>query len=66
MSTNNINLSTKKNNEQKEYVFAVAAIFFAVLFLVTLFYFKYSKVNSAKDSKQQQQQESMNSVVQIR
>jgi heme/copper-type cytochrome/quinol oxidase subunit 2 len=65
MSTNNINLSTKKNNEQKEYVFAVAAIFFAVLFLVTLFYFKYSKVNSAKDSKQQQQ-ESMNSVVQIR
>ena len=72
MSTNNINLSTKKNNEQKEYVFAVAAIFFAVLFLATLFYFKYSKVNSAKDSKQQQQQqqqqqqESMNSVVQIR
>jgi hypothetical protein len=65
MSTNNINLIMKKNNDQKEYVFAVAAIFFAVLFLATLFYFKYSKVNSTKDSKQQQQ-ESMNSVVQIR
>jgi preprotein translocase subunit SecG len=57
MSTNNINLSTKKNNDQKEYVFAVAAIFFAVLFLVTLFYVKYSNVNSTIDSKQQQQQQ---------
>ena len=55
MATNNINLSMKKNNEQKEYVFAVAAIFFAVLFLVTLFYVKYSNVNSTIDSKQKQE-----------
>ena len=56
MSTNNINLSSKKNIEQKEYVFAVAAIFFAVLFLVTLFYFKYSNVKNTRDSKQKQQE----------
>ena len=56
MSTNNINLSMKKNNDQKEYVFAVAAILFAVLFLVTLFYVKYSNVNSTIDSKQKQQE----------
>ena len=56
MSTNNINLSMKKNNDQKEYVFAVAAIFFAVLFLVTLFYVKYSNVNSTINSKQKQQE----------
>jgi phosphotransferase system glucose/maltose/N-acetylglucosamine-specific IIC component len=56
MSTNNINLSMKKNNDQKEYVFAVAAIFFAVLFLVTLFYVKYSNVKNARDSKQKQQE----------
>jgi phosphotransferase system glucose/maltose/N-acetylglucosamine-specific IIC component len=62
MSTNNINLSMKKNNDQKEYVFAVAAIFFAVLFLVTLFYVKYSNVNSTIDS-EQKQQEAVNSVV---
>ena len=62
MSTNNINLSTKKNNDQKEYVFAVAAIFFAVLFLVTLFYVKYSNENSTIDS-EQKQQESISSVV---
>jgi NADH:ubiquinone oxidoreductase subunit 6 (subunit J) len=62
MSTNNINLSTKKNNEQKEYVLAVAAIFFAVLFLVTLFYVKYSNENSTIDS-EQKQQESISSVV---
>jgi|TARA_B110000208_G_scaffold90694_1_gene114236 hypothetical protein len=62
MSTNNINLSTKKNNEQKEFVFAVVAIFFAVLFLVTLFYVKYSNVNSTIDS-EQKQQESISSVV---
>ena len=62
MSTNNINLSTKKNNEQKEFVFAVVAIFFAVLFLVTLFYVKYSNVNSTIDS-EQKQQEAVNSVV---
>tara|TARA_B110000240_G_scaffold18121_1_gene18486 strand:- start:398 stop:595 length:198 start_codon:yes stop_codon:yes gene_type:complete len=62
MSTNNINLSMKKNNEQKEYVFAVAAIFFAVLFLVTLFYVKYSNENSTIDS-EQKQQESISSVV---
>ena len=62
MSTNNINLSKKKNNEQKEYVFAVAAIFFAVLFLVTLFYVKYSNENSTIDS-EQKQQESISSVV---
>ena len=58
----NINLSKKKNNEQKEYVFAVAAIFFAVLFLVTLFYVKYSNENSTIDS-EQKQQESISSVV---
>ena len=62
MSTNNINLSMKKNNEQKEYVFAVAAILFAVLFLVTLFYVKYSNTNSILDSKQKQQ-EPISSVV---
>ena len=62
MSTNNINLSTKKNNEQKEFVFAVVAIFFAVLFLVTLFYVKYSNENSTIDS-EQKQQESISSVV---
>ena len=56
MSTNNLNLSSKKNIEQKDYVFAVAAIFFAVLFLVTLFYFKYSNVKNTKDSKQKQQE----------
>ena len=56
MSTNNINLSMKKNNDQKEYVFAVAAIFFAVLFLVTLFYVKYSNVKNTRDSKQKQQE----------
>jgi phosphotransferase system glucose/maltose/N-acetylglucosamine-specific IIC component len=56
MSTNNINLSMKKNNEQKEYVFAIAAIFFAVLFLITLFYFKYSNENSTIDSTQKQQE----------
>ena len=55
MSANNINLSTKKNNEQKEYVFAVAAIFFAVLFLVTLFYSKYSNENSSINSTPKQQ-----------
>jgi cell division protein FtsX len=52
----------KKNNDQKEYVFAVAAILFAVLFLVTLFYVKYSNVNSTIDSKQKQQ-ESISAVV---
>jgi ABC-type phosphate transport system permease subunit len=62
MSTNNINLRMKKNNDQKEYVFAVAAILFAVLFLVTLFYVKYSNVNSTIDSKQKQQ-ESISAVV---
>ena len=62
MSTNNINLSMKKNNEQKEYVFAVAAILFAVLFLVTLFYANYSNVNSTIDSKHKQQ-EPISSVV---
>jgi len=62
MSTNNINLSMKKNNDQKEYVFAVAAILFAVLFLVTLFYVKYSNVNGTIDSKQKKQ-ESISSVV---
>jgi NADH:ubiquinone oxidoreductase subunit 6 (subunit J) len=62
MSTNNINLSVKKNNDQKEYVFAVAAIFFAVLFLVTLFYVKYSSANSNLDS-QQKKQETLGSVV---
>jgi len=62
MSTNNINLSMKKNNDQKEYVFAVAAIFFAVLFLVTLFYVKYSNANSTLDS-QQNEQETLSSVV---
>jgi hypothetical protein len=46
----------KKNNEQKEYVFAIAAISFAVLFLITLFYFKYSNENSTIDSKQKQQE----------
>ena len=56
MSTNNINLSMKKNNEQKEYVFAVAAIFFGVLFLITLFYFKYSNENKTIDSKEKQQE----------
>jgi len=56
MSTNNINLSMKKNNEQKEYVFAVAAILFAVLFLFTLFYANYSNANSTIDSKQKQQE----------
>jgi preprotein translocase subunit SecG len=49
----------KKNNEQKEYVFAIAAIFFAVLFLITLFYFKYSNENSTIDQKQKQQQEAI-------
>jgi YbbR domain-containing protein len=49
----------KKNNEQKEYVFAIAAIFFAVLFLITLFYFKYSNENSTIDPKQKQQQEAI-------
>jgi len=62
MSTNNINLSVKKNNAQKEYVFAVAAIFFAVLFLITLFYVKYSNANSTLDS-QQKKQETLSSVV---
>ena len=62
MSTNNINLSMKKNNEQKEYVFAVAAILFAVLFLFTLFYANYSNVNSTIDSKQKQH-EPISSVV---
>ena len=62
MSTNNINLSMKKNNEQKEYVFAVAAILFAVLFLITLFYVKYSNANSTLDS-QQKKQETLSSVV---
>lgn len=52
----------KKNNKQKEYVFAVAAILFAVLFLVTLFYVKYSNTNSILDSKQKQQ-EPISSVV---
>jgi len=46
----------KKNNEQKEYAFAIAAICFAVLFLITLFYFKYSNENSIIDSKQKQQE----------
>jgi hypothetical protein len=62
MSTNNIKLRMKKNNDQKEYVFAVAAILFAVLFLVTLFYVKYSNVNGTIDSKQKKQ-ESISSVV---
>jgi ABC-type sugar transport system permease subunit len=44
----------KKNNEQKEYAFAIAAIFFAVLFLISLFYFKYSNENSTIDSTQKQ------------
>jgi YbbR domain-containing protein len=52
----------KKNNEQKEYVFAIAAIFFAVLFLITLFYFKYSNENSTIDPKQKQQQEAISAV----
>jgi uncharacterized membrane protein YvbJ len=55
MSTNNINLSMKKNIEQKEFVFAVAAIFFAVIFLITLFYFKYSNENNIKYSSEKQQ-----------
>jgi heme/copper-type cytochrome/quinol oxidase subunit 2 len=56
MFTNNINLSMKKSNEQKEYIFAVAAIFLGVLFLITLFYVKYSNENNTIDSKQKQQE----------
>ena len=52
----------KKNNEQKEFVFAVAAIFFSIIFLITLFYVKYSNENSTIDS-EQKQQESISSVV---
>tara|TARA_B100000809_G_scaffold221500_1_gene229829 strand:- start:316 stop:513 length:198 start_codon:yes stop_codon:yes gene_type:complete len=62
MSTNNINLNMKNNNEQKEYVFAVAAIFCGVLFLVTLFYAKYSNQNNTIDSKEKKQ-EAISSVV---
>jgi uncharacterized membrane protein YvbJ len=55
MSTNNINLSTRKKYEQKEFVFAIAALFFAVIFLITLFYFKYSNENNIKYSSEKQQ-----------
>mgnify|MGYP006102821481 FL=1 len=56
MSINNINLSMKKNNEQKEFVFAIAAIFISVIFLVTLFYVKYSNENNTIVSKETQQE----------
>jgi uncharacterized membrane protein len=54
MSTNNIISSMKKNNEQKEFVFAVAAIFFSIIFLITLFYVKYSNENNKIDLKEKQ------------
>jgi|TARA_B110000114_G_C14858808_1_gene303880 uncharacterized protein (UPF0333 family) len=54
MSTNNIISSMKKNNKQKEFVFAVAAIFLAIIFLITLFYVKYSSENNTLDSKEKQ------------
>jgi|TARA_B110000091_G_scaffold192476_1_gene216925 heme/copper-type cytochrome/quinol oxidase subunit 2 len=44
----------KKNNKQKEFVFAVAAIFLAIIFLITLFYVKYSSENNTLDSKEKQ------------
>lgn len=44
----------KKNNEQKEFVFAVAAIFFSIIFLITLFYVKYSNENNKLDLKEKQ------------
>jgi len=46
----------KKNNEQKEFVFAIAAIFISVIFLVTLFYVKYSNENNTIVSKETQQE----------
>jgi hypothetical protein len=46
----------KKNNEQKEFVFAVAAIFFSIIFLITLFYVKYSNENNTIDLKKKQQE----------
>jgi NADH:ubiquinone oxidoreductase subunit 6 (subunit J) len=56
MSTNNINVSMKKSNEQKEFVFAVSAIFLSVIFLITLFYVKYSNEKNTIDSKEKQQE----------
>ena len=44
----------KKNNKQKEFVFAVAAIFLAIIFLITLFYVKYSNENNKIDLKEKQ------------
>jgi len=46
----------KKNKEQKEFVFAVVAIFLAVIFLVTLFYVKYANENNAIHTKEKQQE----------
>jgi uncharacterized membrane protein len=46
----------KKNNEQKEFVFAVAAIFLSIIFLTTLFYVKYSNENNTIDLKEKQQE----------
>jgi heme/copper-type cytochrome/quinol oxidase subunit 2 len=46
----------KKNNEQKEFVFAVAAIFLSVIFLITLFYVKYSNENNTINLKKKQQE----------
>jgi heme/copper-type cytochrome/quinol oxidase subunit 2 len=45
-----------KNNKQKEFVFAVAAIFLSVIFLITLFYVKYSDENNTIDPKEKQQE----------
>ncbi|EAR12536.1 hypothetical protein PI23P_07920 [Polaribacter irgensii 23-P] len=56
MFTSNTNSSVKKNKDQKEYAFAVAALFFGVLFLITLFYIKYSNANSTLESKQKEQE----------
>jgi heme/copper-type cytochrome/quinol oxidase subunit 2 len=55
MSTYNIISSMKKKNEQKEFVFAIAAIFLGIIFLITLFYIKYSNENNTIDLKEKQQ-----------
>jgi uncharacterized membrane protein len=46
----------KKNNEQQEFVFAVAAIFLSIIFLITLFYVKYSNENNTIEMKEKQQE----------
>ena len=56
MSANNINLNMKRSNKQKEYLFALAAIFLSIIFLITLFYVKYSNKNNIIDAKEKQQE----------